>query len=79
MTSVFNGNRFVYVAPLFLENLLLEYISALDYVFYFGQSKYEKKFLCSNCWGIDHTMTNCKNNPKGQVCLEQDHSSGDPK
>lgn len=35
--------------------------------------------MCTNCWDTDHARNKCKNNPKCKVCLEQDHSPGDPK
>ena len=61
MTSVLNGNRFVYVAPLSPGTSLdrVHHCAGLRcLIFHYGQPKHEKKFLCTNCWDTDHTRNN---------------------
>lgn len=82
MTTVLNGNCFVYIAPLSPGTSLarVHHCAGLKcLIFHYGQPKHEKKIMCTNCWDTDHARNKCKNNPKCKVCLEQDHSPGDPK
>ncbi|KAK3107169.1 hypothetical protein FSP39_008435 [Pinctada imbricata] len=82
MTSVLNGNRFMYIEPL-PEGRSLPRVNNCAglrcLLFHYGQPKVERKLLCTNCWKTDHTRSNCKNEPCCKVCKDPGHSPGDEK
>ena len=80
MTSVLNGNRFIYIEPLPEGKFLprVSYCAGLRCnIYHWGQPKYKRKLLCKRCWGDDHTTSNCEDEEKCKVCKESGHSPGD--
>ena len=54
MTSVLNGNRFIYIKPLPEGKFLprVSYCAGLRCnIHHWGQPKYKRKLLCKICWG----------------------------
>lgn len=63
MTSVLNGNRFLYIEPLPIGKSLPRVNSCGGLrclIFHYGQPKVVKHLICTNCWATDHTRKNCK-------------------
>lgn len=80
MTSVLNGNRFLYIEPLKEGKHLprINYCAGLRCkLFHFGQPKFQRQLTCTKCWATDHTMKFCKNNPRCKVCKLEGHKPGD--
>ena len=82
MTSILNGNRFVYSEPLDNGKSLprVNYCAGIRcMLFHFGQPKTQRTITCTQCWDIGHTMRNCKNKPRCKVCKNPGHKPGDQK
>ena len=82
MTSVLNGNRFLYIEPLPIGKSLPRVNSCGGLrclIFHYGQPKVVKHLLCTNCWATDHTRKNCKSESKCKVCKKSGHTPGDRK
>lgn len=73
MTSVLNGNRFLYIEPL-NEGKYLPRINCCAglrcQIFHFGQPKSQRILSCSRCWATNHTLRYCKNVPRCKVCKQ---------
>ena len=79
MTSVLNGNRFLYIAPLTNNKSLPRnvYCAGLKCrLFHKGQNRNRPKLQCFNCWGEGHKSTECKQEKKCRVCLQPGHVPG---
>ena len=82
MTSVLNGNRFIYVEPLPDDKHLprINYCTGIRcLIFHFGQPKMQRTLTCTNCWTSGHTRNHCNNEPRCKVCKTPGHEPGDPK
>ena len=82
MTSVLNGNRFMYIEPLENGKTLprVNYCAGVRcLLFHYGQPKIERKLICTQCWENGHTRNNCNNEPRCKVCKSEGHKPGDPK
>ena len=80
MTSVLNGNRFMYIEPLGDGQSLPRVNTCAGLrclLFHFGQPKNDRKLLCTQCWKTDHTRSRCTNDPCCKVCKEPGHKPGD--
>ena len=79
MTSVLNGNRFLYISPL-ADNKSLPrnvYCAGLKCrIFHRGQNKNRPKLQCFNCWGEGHKSDDCEEEKKCRVCLQPGHAPG---
>ena len=79
MTSVLNGNRFLYISPL-ADNKSLPrnvYCAGLKCrIFHRGHNKNRPKLQCFNCWGEGHKSDDCEEEKKCRVCLQPGHAPG---
>ena len=85
MTSVLNGNRFIYIAPLDDNVSLPRYVKCAGLkcrLFHYGQTKNSFKsatnIQCYNCWETGHTARNCSSKSLCRVCRKEDHEPGSP-
>lgn len=82
MTSILNGNRFVYVEPLENGKVLprVNYCAGVRcLLFHYGQPKLQRNLTCTQCWESGHTAKNCKNASRCRVCKNSGHKPGDSK
>lgn len=82
MTSILNGNRFVYIEPLENGKVLprVNYCAGIRcLLFHYGQPKIQRNLTCNQCWETGHTAKNCKNTPRCRVCKTSGHKPGDSK
>ena len=80
MTSVLNGNRFMYIEPLGDGQSLPRVNTCAGLrclLFHFGQPKSDRKLLCTQCWKTDHTRSRCTNDSCCKVCKLPGHKPGD--
>ena len=81
MTSILNGNRFVYAKPLPNGKSLprSSFCAGLKCLIYHkGQPSNKRKPLCTNCWG-DHWSSQCTDSKRCRICLKDDHDPGSEK
>lgn len=82
MTSVLNGNRFVYIVPL-PDGIYLPRVSYCAgrkcRIYHFGQNKAKQEIKCKNCWENGHFARNCKNDKRCKVCKQTGHDPGSEK
>lgn len=72
MTSVLNGNRFMYIEPL-SDGKHLPSAGLKWQIFHYGQPKYQRKFTCTRCWANDHIRRYCKTR---KVYKQEGHNPG---
>ena len=79
MTSILNGNRFIYVKP-FAEGKFLPRISVCAglkcRIFHYGQPKGKRTPLCTKCWDTTHYRFKCTNAARCKVCKQEGHMPG---
>lgn len=78
MTSVMNGNRFVYAKPLKNGTYLprqSECAGIRCQIFHKGQPSNKREPKCTNCWG-KHWLFQCTEQKKCRICLQEDHEPG---
>jgi ribA/ribD-fused uncharacterized protein len=78
MTSVLNGNRFLYIAPLSNNRSLPRNVTCAGLkcrLYHYGQNTGDK-MQCYNCWGSGHKASVCKNEKCCRVCLQPGHVPG---
>lgn len=81
MTSVLNGNRFLYVQPLPNKTSLprIVYCAGLKCrLYHHGQETTSSQVQCFNCWGMGHRKTSCKKAKACRVCQKEGHEPGSP-
>ena len=80
MTSILNGNRFIYASALpegkFLPRTC-RCAGLLCFIYHFGQPSNKRQLQCNNCWETTHRSQDCPNNPRCKVCNKEGHSPGD--
>ena len=70
MTSVLNGNRFVYIVPLPDGTSLPRFAYCAGRkcrIFHYGQNKPKQDIKCKNCWDTGHHARYCKNEQRCKV------------
>ena len=80
MTSVLNGNRFIYIEPLPEGKFLpkVSYCAGLRCnIYHWGQPKHKRNTVCRRCWKDDHATYECKNEETCKVCKQSGHNPGD--
>lgn len=80
MTSVLNGNRFMYLEPLENGKVLprVNYCAGIRcMLFHYGQPKPQRNLTCTQCWDTGHTRNFCKTEPRYKVCKTPGHKPGD--
>ena len=79
MTSILNGNRFIYVKPL-EEGKFLPRISICAglrcRIFHYGQPKDKRTPLCTKCWETTHYRSRCNNAARCKICKNEGHVPG---
>ena len=79
MTSVLNGNRFLYVEPIPPQTSLPRnvYCAGLKCKLFHQDQHVEKHVpTCTNCWQSGHNKFNCDNESRCAVCKETGHKPG---
>ena len=79
MTSILNGNRFIYAKPLPDGKCLPRnsYCAGLRcQIFHYGQNT-RRTPLCTNCWEDTHYRYKCENAKRCKVCKKEGHEPGD--
>ena len=79
MTSILNGNRFVYAKPLPEDKPLPRnsYCAGLRcQIFHYGQASKRSPY-CTNCWETTHYRFQCENERRCKVCKKEGHEPGD--
>lgn len=79
MTSVLNGNRFLYIAPLATDRALPRNVSCAGLkcrIYHYGQKTEAAKMQCYNCWGSGHKASVCKKEKCCRVCRTPGHGPG---
>lgn len=81
MTSILNGNRFVYAKPLqngqsLPRSAFCAGIKCL--IYHKGQPSKKRVPKCTNCWG-EHWRTQCSDKKRCRICLKTDHEPGSEK
>lgn len=78
MTSVLNGNRFIYVEPLPSKPLpRFSYCAGLKCkIYHRGQDAEKPTVSCTKCWQTDHFARTCPNERKCAACKELGHEPG---
>ena len=76
MTSILNGNRFIYAKPLPEDKPLPRnsYCAGLRcQIFHYGQVSKRSPY-CANCWETTHYRLQCENERRCKVCKKRDMS-----
>lgn len=79
MTSVLNGNRFIYIAPLPNNKSLPRSATCAKLkcrIYHYNQVVDDPKAQCFNCWENGHRKQQCKNPKVCRVCKEPGHAPG---
>lgn len=78
MTSVLNGNRFIYIEPLTSKPLpRFSYCAGLKCkILHRGQNSDKPTILCTKCWKNDHYTRNCQNEQSCAACKKPGHEPG---
>lgn len=79
MTSVLNGNRFIYIAPLPNNKSLPRSATCAKLkcrIYHYNQVVDDPKAQCFNCWENGHQKQQCKNPKVCRVCKEPGHAPG---
>lgn len=78
MTSVLNGNRFLYIAPLNNKSLPRNVTCAglKCRLFHYGQVTNSPKLQCYNCWEFGHRAQQCNSEKACRVCRKPGHEPG---
>lgn len=80
MTSILNGNRFIYVKALD-EGVFLPRTSTCAglrcSIYHHGQPSTKHNPHCTNCWEDTHFTRDCPNNKRCKVCKHEGHLPGD--
>ena len=80
MTSVLNGNRFLYITPLSEKSLPRNVTCAgiKCRLYHYGQTTNVPKLQCYNCWQFGHTAHQCNEEKACRVCHKPGHEPGSP-
>lgn len=80
MTSILNGNRFIYVKALD-EGVFLPRTSTCAglrcSIYHHGQPSTKHNPHCTKCWEDTHFTRDCPNNKRCKVCKQEGHLPGD--
>lgn len=79
MTSVLNGNRFLYIEPIPSNTYLPRnvYCAGLKCKLFHQDQHVDKPIItCTKCWQNGHNRFNCENEPCCAVCKKSGHKPG---
>ena len=79
MTSILNGNRFIYIKAL-NEGVFLPRTSVCAglrcSIYHYGQPSTRRTPRCMNCWEESHYTKECPNKKRCKVCKSEGHEPG---
>ena len=81
MTTVLNGNRFVYTEPLPPNTSLPRFVHCAGLkcrLYHHGQETVTSQIQCFNCWEMGHRKNNCRKAKACRVCHKEGHEPGSP-
>lgn len=81
MTTVLNGNRFVYTEPLPPNTSLPRIVHCAGLkcrLYHHGQETVTSQIQCFNCWEMGHRKNNCRKAKACRVCHKEGHEPGSP-